>query len=90
MSCAHNVPTSIGGCKDGCKEGWKWKEGKMESDKKLICSCYKVESFRQTLRENHMCYNEVNRNCLGQFREISWNPTTDVHRVSTLITPVKT
>ena len=25
-------------------------------------------------------------NCLGQFREIPWNQTTDVHRGSTLIT----
>ena len=31
-----------------------------------------------------------NRNCLGQFREISWNQTTDVHRGSTLITRVLT
>ena len=28
----------------------------------------------------------VNRNCLGQFREIPWNQTTDVHRGTTLIT----
>ena len=28
------------------------------------------------------------RNCLGQFREILWNQTTDVHQGSTLITRV--
>ena len=28
--------------------------------------------------------------CLGQFREIPWNQTTDVHRGSTLITRVIT
>ena len=27
----------------------------------------------------------TNRNCLGQFHEILWNQTTDVHRGSTLI-----
>ena len=32
----------------------------------------------------------INRNCLGQFREIPWNQTTDVHRGSTLITRVIT
>ena len=31
---------------------------------------------------------ELPRNCLGQFREIPWNQTTDVHRGSTLITRV--
>ena len=31
-----------------------------------------------------------NRNCLGQFREIPWNQTTDVHWGSTLITRVIT
>ena len=31
-----------------------------------------------------------NRNCLGQFREIPWNQSTDVHRGSTLITRVIT
>ena len=35
------------------------------------------------------CYHG-NRNCLGQFREIPWNQTTDVHRGSTLITRVIT
>ena len=29
------------------------------SIKKLKWSCDKIEGFRQTLRENHMCYNEV-------------------------------
>ena len=28
---------------------------------------------------------QPNRNCLGQFHEIPWNQTTDVHRGSTLI-----
>ena len=32
----------------------------------------------------------VNRNYLGQFREIPWNKTTDVHWGSTLITRVTT
>ena len=27
-----------------------------------------------------------NQNCLGQFREITWNQTTDVHQGSTVIT----
>ena len=27
----------------------------------------------------------VNQNCLGRFREVPWNQTTDVHRGSTLI-----
>ena len=31
-----------------------------------------------------------NRNYFGQFREIPWNQTTDVHRGSTLITLVIT
>ena len=31
-----------------------------------------------------------NRNCLGKFREIPWNQTTDVHRGSTLISRVIT
>ena len=30
--------------------------------------------------------NGYNRNCLGLFREIPWNQTTDVHRGSTFIT----
>ena len=33
---------------------------------------------------------QVNPNCLGQFRGIPWNQTTDVHRGSTLITRVIT
>ena len=31
-------------------------------------------------------YTLTNRNCVGQFREIPWNQTTDVHRGSTLKT----
>ena len=32
----------------------------------------------------------IDRNCLGQFRDIPWNKTTYVHRGSTLMTPVIT
>ena len=34
----------------------------------------------------HSALTTTNRSCLGQFREIPWNQTTDVHRGSTLIT----
>ena len=55
-----------------------------------VCLC--VTNLRCPLINTWLVLTEtsLNRNCLGQIREIPWNQTTDVHRGSTSITRVIT
>ena len=63
-----------------------------QSKSRLVIEYKNTISYRRTclLRQTlyfklHWIAANVNWNCLGQFREIPWNQTTDVYRGSTLI-----